>query len=397
MISQRKGATAGVAAAALLALSLTTGFGGTPRSTPPTEPAASGSAAGGGGDLVIGVSNTLAGNGWREEMICAVKAQALASGDVSEVIAISRNGGPTEQIQDLQNLISQGVNAIILNPSDREQLNPVIEEAISQGIVVVAVDQAVTAEGAYVATNDQVAYGRLGAQWLADSLGGKGSVLYMRGIEGVPADDDRNQGFHEVMDTYPDITLKEVYSGWDYTQGGDEAVQELTAADYDGIWTSGIDYTVVNAFSTVGKDPVPVIGADNNEFINQLINGQPGAAVTNPAVIGGVGAAIAIDALTGGTPEQVTTLTPQVWDAAEQPRRAEGQLLPRPRPDVLVGGVGGGLHHLHARAAVRLQGPRRVDRADTTPPGVPRTGGAARSRSGGAVGSGTPIRCRAAP
>src|SRR4051794_33024901 len=264
---------------------------------------------------VLGVSNTLAGNGWREEMICAVKAQALASGDVSKVIAISRNGGPTRQIHGLPNLISPGGNAIILNPSDREQLNPVIEEAITQGIVVVAVDQAVTAEGAYVATNDQVAYGRLGAQWLADSLDGKGSVLYMRGIEGVPADDDRNQGFHEVMDKYPDITLKEVYSGWDYTQGGDEAVQELTAADYDGIWTSGIDYTVVNAFDTVGKDPVPVIGADNNEFINQLINGQPGAAVTNPAVIGGVGAAIAIDALSGGEPEQVTTLTPQVWDA----------------------------------------------------------------------------------
>ena len=36
-------------------------------------------AAGGGGDYVIGVSNTLAGNGWREEMICAVKAQSLAS------------------------------------------------------------------------------------------------------------------------------------------------------------------------------------------------------------------------------------------------------------------------------------------------------------------------------
>ena len=107
-------------------------------------------------------------------MICAVKAQSLASGDVSEVIAISKNGGPTEQIQDLQNLISQGVNAIIVNPSDREQLNPVIEEAIAQGIVVVAVDQAVTAEGAYVATNDQVEYGRLGAQWLADAIGGAG-------------------------------------------------------------------------------------------------------------------------------------------------------------------------------------------------------------------------------
>ena len=82
-----------------------------------------------------------------------------------------------------------------------------------------------------------------------------------------------------------------MFTGWDYTQGGDIAVQELTAADYDGIWTSGIDYTVVNAFDTVGKEPVPVVGADNNEFINQLIERQPGALVTNPAVIGGVGTA----------------------------------------------------------------------------------------------------------
>lgn len=318
----------GAAAASLLAIA-GAGFAGSAGAT--TEPPASessGTAAGGGGEFVVGVSNTLAGNGWREEMICAVKAQSLASGNVSEVISISRNGGPTEQIQDLQNLISQGVDAIILNPSDREQLNPVIEEAIAQGIVVVAVDQGVSAEGAYVATNDQVAYGRLGAQWLADAIGGEGSVLYMRGIEGVPADDDRNTGFQEVMAEYPDIEIKEVYSGWDYTRGGDLAVQELTAADYDGIWTSGIDYTVVNAFETVGTDPIPVVGADNNEFINQLINGQPGAAVTNPAVIGGVGTAIALDVLTGGEPELVTTLTPQIWDAENNMADLEANYFP---------------------------------------------------------------------
>jgi ribose transport system substrate-binding protein len=329
----------GVAALSALALTFATGVGAAastdttePAGTEPagTEPAGSeptGSAAA-GGDFVIGVSNTLAGNGWREEMICSVKAQSLASGQVSEVIAISRNGGPTEQIQDLQNLISQGVDAIIINPSDREQLNPVIEEAIAQGIVVVAVDQAVTAEGAYVATNDQVEYGRLGAQWLADHLSGEGSVLYMRGIEGVPADEDRHAGFSEVMEQYPDIELKEVFSGWDYTQGGDIAVQELTAADYDAVWTSGIDYTVVNAFDTVGKEPVPVIGADNNEFINQLINGQPGALVTNPAVIGAVGTQIALDALSGGEPELVTTLTPQIWDLENNQAELEANYFP---------------------------------------------------------------------
>ena len=247
-------------------------------------------------------------------MICAVKAESLASGQVSEVIAISKNGGPTDQIADLQNLISQGVDAIIVNPSDREQLNPVIEEAIAQGIVVVAVDQAVTAEGAYVASNDQVAYGRLGAEWLADQLGGQGSVLYMRGIDGVPADADRDTGFQEVMAEYPDIDIKEVFTNWSFTEGGEIAVQELTAADYDGVWTSGIDYTVVNAFETAGKEPVPVVGADNNGFVGQLLDGTPGAAVTNPAVIGGVGTNLALRVLNGEEVEQTTLLTPEVWD-----------------------------------------------------------------------------------
>ena len=51
---------------------------------------------------VIGVSNTLIGNGWREEMICSIKAQAEASGLVSKVIIANRNGGPAEQIADLR-------------------------------------------------------------------------------------------------------------------------------------------------------------------------------------------------------------------------------------------------------------------------------------------------------
>jgi ribose transport system substrate-binding protein len=40
---------------------------------------------------VVGVSNTLIGNGWREEMVCSVKAEALASGKVSKVILANRN------------------------------------------------------------------------------------------------------------------------------------------------------------------------------------------------------------------------------------------------------------------------------------------------------------------
>jgi ribose transport system substrate-binding protein len=277
-----------------------------------------GSADSGGGKKTykIGVSNTLVGNGWREEMICSVKAQALASGQVSEVLVHNVNGDASAQITGIRNLISSGANAIIINPADRSALDPVIKEADRRGIVVVAVDQAVDAPEAYVVTNDQVAYGKLGAEYLVKALGGKGNVVEMRGISGVPADDDRHQGFKEVIDANPGMKIvKETFTDWSFAPAGKQANDILNSnTKVDGIWTSGIDYVVVDALKKAGQDKVPVIGTDNNKFLEQLQDGAPGAAVTNPATIGGVGTAIALDALNGKNPPKKTTLTPEVWD-----------------------------------------------------------------------------------
>ncbi|MCY3903721.1 MAG: ABC transporter substrate-binding protein [Caldilineaceae bacterium] len=274
------------------------------------------------GGYVVGVSNTLVGNGWREQMICAIKAEATASGLVDSVIVVNRNGGPTEQIADLEGLISQGVDAIILNPTDREGLNAVIESAIAQGIVVVAVDQAVTAEGAYVATNDQTAYAQLGAEWLFEQLGGSGKVVEMRGIDGVPADTDRHNGFMAALENYPDIeVVASTFTGWDPSTGAQQALDLITTQEIDGIWTSGIDYPVVEQFQVADVDYVPIVGADNNGFVEQLINlageGLIGAAVTNPPAIGAVGMSIALDALTGNNPPHETILTPKVFTTAD--------------------------------------------------------------------------------
>src|SRR5215213_10086087 len=268
---------------------------------------------------VIGVSNTLVGNGWREEMICAVKAQAKASGVVSKVIVANRNGGPAEQSADIRNLISAGANAIIINPSSSTALNSVIQQAAARGIKVVSVDQRVTAPGAWNVTNDQVAYGALGATWLFKKLGGKGNVVEMRGIAGVPADTDRHRGFLQAKKKFPGIkVVKQTFTGWSFAPGGKQMLDILNSGvKVDGVWTSGIDYTIVNAFKTAGKPYVPVVGADNNEFLRQLIKLNPkfeGSAVTNPATIGGVGAAVAIKVLGGGTVQKWVKLTPEVWD-----------------------------------------------------------------------------------
>jgi ribose transport system substrate-binding protein len=270
--------------------------------------------------VVVGVSNTLIGNGWREEMICSIKAQALASGVVSKVIVANRNGGPQEQIADLRNLISSGAKVIVLNPSDRTALDPVIKQAHDKGVVVVAVDQAVSAPDAYVLTNDQVAYGKLGAEWLFKKLNGKGEVVEMRGIDGVPADADRHEGFQAALKEFPDIKVTaSVFTGWALNKAAQQAKDLIASGKkIDGIWTSGLDAVVVDAYRTAKAKYVPVVGADNNAFIGQLIDlkkdGFTGAAVTNPPTVGGAGLAVGLDVLAGKSHPHVIHINPQVWD-----------------------------------------------------------------------------------
>jgi len=275
---------------------------------------------GGTKKYVVGISNTLTGNGFREEMICSIKAQAKASGVVSKIITANRTTDPSGQIADVRNLISAGVNVIVMNPSDRSALDTVIKEASDKGIVVVTVDQGVTSDKAYQLYNNQVKYAQLGADWLFKQLGGKGAVVEMRGINGVSADADRHNGFMQTLAQYPNIkVVKETFTNWSL----DPAAQQIkdilgSGLKVDGIWTSGIDSTVVDGYVTAKKPFVPTIGADNDGFIGQLINlksqGLGGAAVTNPPTVGGAGLALGLAVLQGKTEPHLVNLDPQIWD-----------------------------------------------------------------------------------
>jgi ribose transport system substrate-binding protein len=279
--------------------------------------------------FTIGVSNTLVGNQWREQMVCSIQAEARASGVVDRVVLANRDTDAGGQISDIEGLIGQGVDAIIVNPHDRTALDDVIRAADEQGIIVIAVDQAVTAEEAYNVTNDQVAYAELGARWLFEQLGGSGDVVYMRGFDGHPADADRDEGFQQALADYPDINIvSEVHTGWDPSTGASQALDILSTRQVDGIWTSGIDYPVVEQFAAAGHDYVPIVGADNNGFIEQLVDlrddGLEGAIVTNPPPVGGVATAIAVDLLTGQEEHpRDTTLTPEVHDNIEDVQALE--------------------------------------------------------------------------
>jgi ribose transport system substrate-binding protein len=280
--------------------------------------AAPGTTAGGGGEgaFRIGYSNGGGvGNGFREEQVCTAKAEALASGQVAELVTIHRNTDAAGQLSDIRDLIAADVDAIVFNPNDPEALNPALEEAAAAGIPTVSVDAFVTHEGTYNLYNNQVEYARLGAEWLFEQIGGTGNVYYMRGFAGHPADTDRHTGFQEALANYPDITvipsIEGEHTGWDPATTTQLINDWIASGQYDdttGIWTSGMDSQVVDAIQQANLEFVPIVGADLGAFVAQLLDsegfaGLEGSAVTNTAAVGGAGVNLALKLLNEETVE----------------------------------------------------------------------------------------------
>ena len=264
------------------------------------------------GSYTIGFSNTGGtGNGFREEQNCTAKAEALSSGEVSQITVTTHDTDAAGQLQDLRDLIAKGVDALVFNPSSPDALNPALTEAKAAGIKTVAVDAYVTDPDTYNLYNNQIKYAELGAKWLFDQIGGKGTIYYMRGIAGHPADTDRDTGFKNVLKDYPDIKVLPSADGvatdWAPATATKLINEFIASGQYDtiqGIWTSGIDSEVVDAIKAAKKPFVPIVGTDRGSFTAQLLDatGYPdlkGAAVTNTAAVGGAGVALALKLLKG--------------------------------------------------------------------------------------------------
>nr|WP_306268974.1 ABC transporter substrate-binding protein [Pararhizobium sp. IMCC3301] len=289
-------------------------------------------------EYTIGISNTVQGNGWREEMVCAMKAEALASGKVKSLNIAHRNTDAAGQIEDINNLIQAGVDAIVVNPSNPDGIKSAVKAATDKGIVVVAVDQGVNEESAYILSNNQEQYAYLGAKWLFEQIGGNGSVIYMRGAAGASADDDRDKGFKRALAEYPDVKVaQEVFTGWQQDQGKQQILDYIaTGIPFSGVWTSGIDNVIVDAFVESDTPLVPIVGADNAGFVGQLnsVDGLVGAAVTNPGSVGGAGVALAIKLLEGEKPDQrVVLVDPELWENGTAEGKAKLKVAADPSLD----------------------------------------------------------------
>jgi ribose transport system substrate-binding protein len=120
-----------------------------------------------------------------------------------------------EQVDLVRSAVSKKFDAILIAPSDSKLLVSPLKEATDAGIPVINIDNALDAaemkqQGLAVAAFvgvDNVAGGRLGAEYLINKIGGEGEVLMLEGFTGVANAEDRKRGFHEEVAKHPKVKL----------------------------------------------------------------------------------------------------------------------------------------------------------------------------------------------
>ncbi len=142
-----------------------------------------------------------------------------------QLIVTSGDFDLAKQQSQIDNFILQHVDAIIVCPADSKGIAPAIERANLAKIPVFTAD--IAAQGGTVISHvasDNLAGGRLAAEYVAHALNGEGSV----GIIGQPETQtamERQTAFSEEIKKYPTITIA---SGWN---GGGVRDRAMKAAD----------------------------------------------------------------------------------------------------------------------------------------------------------------------
>lgn len=258
----------------------------------------------------VGISNGFVGSEWRTQMIenFLQAAEAYqARGLIDRVIVQSADVDINGQIQQIRNMIAAGVDAIIINPNSQTALDAVIEEAAMRGVIVIAVDQAVTSPDALNVVIDQSEWARTSARWLAEQLGGKGNIVVINGIAGHPANEDRWDGASEVFASYPGINVLTVtHANWDQATGQQVMANLLaTYPNIDGVWVQdGMAEGALRALLASGR-PLPLMTGEARVGYMRLWNelrasrGFNTIGVVNPPGVAVTGLHVAMQLLQG--------------------------------------------------------------------------------------------------
>jgi ribose transport system substrate-binding protein len=146
---------------------------------------------------VIGMSQCNLGEPWRVQMNTDVKNAAEKHPNLRVVFKDAQNDSLKQRSQ-IEEFVSSKVDLIIVSPKEAAPLTPPVAEAYHKGIPVIVLDRRVVgSEYTSFIGADNKKIGRAAGKWIAAKLGGKGSVVELKGLMTSTPGQDRNSGFRE--------------------------------------------------------------------------------------------------------------------------------------------------------------------------------------------------------
>jgi ribose transport system substrate-binding protein len=222
------------------------------------------------GPFTIGFASQGPTNSWATIYDETLKARAAELGVTLEYAGA--DGKEDKQVNDINDLVAKGVDALIVTPMGPAIKAP-IERAAAQGIPVILCTGIVdTDTNVSRVDRDNRLNGALSAEWIAQKVGGSGKIVMLAGIPGVPTAESRLEGANEVFAQYPDIEiLDSQYTNWSPTEGKTVMEQMITkyGDSIDAIWSdSGLQNVgVIQAYREVGSSVPPITAEPLNGFL----------------------------------------------------------------------------------------------------------------------------------
>jgi len=153
----------------------------------------------GDSDVTIGFSVSTLNNPFFVTLADGTEAAAEEAG--YDIITSDAQDDPTKQLNDIEDLLQQGIDVLIVNPVDSEAIVSAVESANNADIPVITVDR--SSEGGEVAAHiasDNVVGGEMAGEFIVEQLGEEGKIVELEGIPGASATRERGEGFHNIVD-----------------------------------------------------------------------------------------------------------------------------------------------------------------------------------------------------
>jgi ribose transport system substrate-binding protein len=217
----------------------------------------------------IALSNSYAGNAWRQAMLESwqdTAAQATTNGIVAEATAFSTaENDVAEQAAQIRALAAEGYDAIVVDAASPDGLNDAVRQACAAGIVVVSFDGIVNEPCAYRLTVDFKGIVAAEVKYLAGKLPQGGNVLEVRGMDGTATDETIHDALEAAIKDYPQLKIVgSVHGDWSETVAKQNVAKVLRVLPrVDAVLGQGGDgYGAAQAFQAADR-PMPIVVLGN--------------------------------------------------------------------------------------------------------------------------------------